>query len=268
MLHPEKRQAWPRRPHFVITLCAALALLIAGCATGNNTTSVGGSGGGGGAGGGGEGGAPPAQIPCSAGDPCDPGAACYNGACAAGCNSDADCGADQFCALDNGQICAPTTLLACPDTSCAPTQVCVQGLCGTVPSGTPCGPSPFNPDSDGCPADSLCLKNVIVDGTLETEPTCYSVPACDEAHPCSPGGAGAVCSIGLVPKKDGGLCIPGGCVSDANCPSGWKCVQGSATLVYGQCTDGAAGHPCAQQEDCDAGLVCDIPVLNEPGTCQ
>ena len=141
----------------------------------------------------------------------------------------------------------------------------MQGLCGTEPTGMPCGASPFG--GDGCGQTSLCLSNVVVDGTLQSGGVCYSLPPCSAAHPCSPGGAGAICSTGLIMgKKD--MCIPGGCATDQNCPSSWKCVPPVGTMGYGNCTDGASGHPCGKTADCQAGLQCYTPVMSMLGTCK
>jgi hypothetical protein len=194
-----------------------------------------------------------------------------NGACTSGCNTDADCKAAQYCALSNGQICVDDTLAACPATPCTPTQVCVEGLCGTIPTGNGCGPSLFG--GDGCQKNELCLNNIVVDGTLQTNPTCYVLPPCEMGHPCTGGGMGALCSDGVIPASmnKSPLCIPGGCETNQDCPTGWKCISGPPMGLYGpigQCTNGAKGEPCDATADCKAGLQCFVPVMDQLGTCK
>jgi hypothetical protein len=256
---------------------AALVLCAVGCATSTSTalgpSSTGtGAAGTGGAGTGGAGtGAGPAVIPCSTHQPCAAGTTCVNGACTAGCNTDADCMSGQYCALTNGQICVDVTNTACPATPCAPTQVCVEGLCGTIPTGNPCGQGLFG--GDGCAMNELCLTDVVVDGTLQTMPTCYTLPPCDMGHPCTPGGMGALCSQGVIMNNmsKSPLCIPGGCETDADCPAKWKCIPGPAMGLYGQigqCTNGEKGEPCDATSDCKAGLMCYVPIMSQLGTCK
>lgn len=81
------------------------------------------------------------------------------------------------------------------------------------------------------------------------------------------GGAGALCSAGLIMGKNA-MCIPGGCATDANCKAAWRCIPGSAMTGYGECTNGASGEPCAKTSDCKAGLQCHVPIVNQPGTCK
>jgi hypothetical protein len=260
--------------------CAVLLAVVAGCAAstsggptgGTGASAAGGGGTGGTAGAAGNGGAAGSgggdvtnQVPCSPGMPCDPGATCVNGLCASGCNTSADCDAGQYCDLTGGQICLDNTLTACPAMPCAPTQVCVEGLCGTVPTGMSCGPSPFG--GDGCMDNELCLSNVVVDGTLQANPVCYVLPPCSAGHPCTPGGNGALCSAGFITGKDD-MCIPGGCATDQDCPASWKCIPGAMMAAYGQCTNGASGQPCGKTADCNAGLQCYTPVLDQLGTCK
>ncbi len=242
----------------VLRLGSALVLAFAGCAT---AATTGGSSGGGG----GDAAAAPMYDACSAGMPCAPGKTCVNGLCASGCNSDSDCGAGQYCALSAGQVCTDVTEVACPATPCAATQVCVGGLCGTEPTGMQCGASPFG--GDGCMNNALCLGNIVVDGKLQTSSICYELPTCSPTHPCTPGGAGALCSTGVIMGKDG-LCIPGGCATDQDCPASWTCVPPVGMMGYGECTDGASGQPCGSASDCKAGLTCYIPVQNMLGTCK
>ena len=157
-----------------------------------------------------------------------------------------------------------------PSSPCAPTQVCVEGLCGTQPSQQTCGPGLFG--GDGCLMNELCLSNVVVDGALVTTATCYVLPPCEKGHPCTPGGMGAICSDGVIgnnmTKTD--LCIPGGCETDQDCPASWKCIAGPAMGLYGpigQCTNGAKGEPCDATTDCKTGLQCFVPVMDQLGTC-
>src|SRR5580692_2580284 len=204
-----------RDVHFARCIGSAVVLGLAGCATAAT------NGGSGGAGGGDGGPPPPHYDACSTDMPCAPGKTCVDGLCAAGCNSDADCGAGEYCALSGGQVCQSTTLIACPATPCAPTQVCVGGICGTEPTGNGCGESPFG--TDGCMANALCLGNIVVDGMLQTMSICYELPPCSSAHPCTVGGAGALCSMGVIMNKDS-MCIPGACATNQDCPPSWTCI--------------------------------------------
>jgi hypothetical protein len=245
----------------------AVVLAVAGCATATvSGISTGtGGGGGGGASTGTTTGTHPVYDACSTGMPCSPGKTCVNGLCEKGCNTDADCATDEYCALSSGQVCQPKTLVACPVTPCAPTQVCVDGICATEPTGMPCGPNPFG--GDGCQMNALCLGNVTVDGMMMSGSVCYVLPTCSATHPCTPGGEGAICSTGLVQGKND-MCIPNGCATDQNCPTGWKCIPPVGTAGYGHCSDGAAGHLCAKTADCQSGLTCYVPVMSMPGTCK
>lgn len=222
-------------------------------------------GGDGGADAGGAGAGGDEMLGCSASQPCPPGTTCHNGACAEGCNSDADCDESEYCALESAQVCQPRELPTCPEVACAPTQACVQGLCATQ-TGTPCGPSPFNPGADGCPDDELCLGQIEVNGVWVETNQCYTLPGCGADYSCPVGADGAICSFGLLGEKDN-FCIPNTCVGPENCPSSMTCVRLSTSDLYGRCSDGEAGSLCASGGDCGSHS-CVITVANQLGNCQ
>jgi hypothetical protein len=129
-----------------------------------------------------------------------------------------------------------------------------------------CGNNPFG--GDGCMNDQICLGNVNVDGMPLMGSVCFSLPPCSTAHPCTPGGMGALCSMGFIMGKSPPQCIPGACATNANCPSGWHCLPAVGGTGYGRCTDGAKGNPCAATADCKSGLQCYTPIQNQLGTCK
>jgi hypothetical protein len=209
--------------------------------------------------------ADPPPVGCSATMPCEAGEACHNGACADGCNDDADCAADEYCALELGQLCQPREAATCPASACATTQSCVNGMCGTQ-TGTPCGPSPFDPTADGCPSDAMCLEQIHVDGVLVDARQCYTLPACRPDLTCPVGVAGAVCSAGVMPDKDP-FCIPGLCLGPEHCPEAFHCVRRATNDPLGRCGDGSTGSLCATPADCVGGS-CVILTPGLLGTCQ
>lgn len=244
-----------RYPRFA-SMIPALAMAFIGCAQAAIDGGMGGAGGTNAIG--------PQAEGCTETIACKPGTTCHNGACAKGCNRDEDCEANDYCAIESGQVCQPKAPSSCPDASCANTQACLDGLCGTQLN-QPCGPSPFTM-ADGCPPNAVCLSQVGVDGTIVDISQCYTFPSCGADGACPVGEHGALCTAGLIGDKDP-VCLPGACLGKENCPNDAQCVRLASSLVYGRCTSGAANSLCATGADC-ASSMCVIQTPGLYGTCK
>jgi hypothetical protein len=169
------------------------------------------------------------ELPCSPSRDCPSGQFCFNGICALGCNSGGDCAEGQYCDTDGDRLCHDSQVHTCPDTPCAETQECVNGLCSTPSTDTDCTPRPDG--NDGCDAYSLCIE------VEEGAPSCYSFPACPESGDCPVGTVGAVCNDGIVPNKER-ICLSGLCQEPSHCPPAWSCMRITPADVVGFCFPG------------------------------
>lgn len=182
---------------------------------------------------------------CTARAPCPAGGKCVNGLCHEGCAMDSDCPKEQFCDMVD-YLCHERAVTACPATPCATSQICVNGLCSTPPSGQICGPSPFTM-ADGCPRTAICLADAMVDGMRVHDHECYTLPDCPPEAQCP---HGSICNDGIFPDK-ARMCLAGICKVPADCLGGWQCVFVSdPTTSYGQCTDGKPGSVCTNPSHC------------------
>jgi hypothetical protein len=201
---------------------------------------------------------------CTTHSPCPPGGMCFNGICYTGCAKDTDCRPGQYCDTTGDFLCHEISVSSCPDTPCATSQVCANGLCSTPPPGMMCGiTSPFQ-KLDGCGHDAVCLANALVDGMRVPANQCYTFPSCSQDGSCP---RGSVCNNGIFMDK-GRMCLGGVCKVNADCLKGWVCVfAGDPSITYGQCTDGSSGSVCSKGGDC-VSVVCNAPYPGAFGACK
>lgn len=221
-----------------------------------------------------------------------------------GSNADTDCSNPDTCSA--GGVCQPNNEpdgVACTtDNNVCTNDVCAAGLCAHNPVtvGTSCGNNNTtdcdNPDS--CDAAGVCQANRDPAGTPcgNMNPTgpCDLPDICDGAGACSPNPApdttpcpdatfcdgvetctGGVCSAtGPNPcppnttctEAGGGMCVAGGCTSDAQCNDTNDCTNDSCVIATGTCLNTAktVGTPCGSpaMSNCDSPDTC-----NSGGTC-
>ncbi len=167
---------------------------------------------------------------------CEPAPAC--GPDPSGCAGDGDCGA--------GEVCRATD--RCPPVNCA----CIGGdwqcdaACGgeCVPAGACAGPNPAGCTGDGdCPADHRCL----------------AAPEQCLSSGCLCGDGGWVC----LPDCGGGVCQPQvgcegrnpqGCVADADCAGGARCVVEADVCRPTGCRCDAGAGVWACDSACGGGI--------------
>ncbi len=194
---------------------------------------------------------------CSTLSPCSSGQICVNGICATGCNSNADCPETQYC--DNGSAhstnkCIDKKVSTCASNGqCAEYQQCSKGMCVAKPTeeerqqaeactvtSTSVGTSATASSSavstgasaDQCNQFSVCIEGS--DNTGAANAFCSAFPGCPQDGLCPPN---SVCNEGYWPDK-GRMCLPGFCVTNANCESGYECkMQGvlSFSAALGLC---------------------------------
>lgn len=200
---------------------------------------------------------PCAGISCNAGETCVNGTCASNDPCAGiSCNAgetcvNGTCTSNDPCAgisCDAGETCNNGACVSndpCAGVSCNAGEVCNNGSC--VPTTTSCIPNATA--QDGCPVDHICVFDA------NDDPVCFKFPACDAQNSCDPGIEGAVCSTEFINGKSP-QCLPNTCIDDTNCPNTWKCVifQGDPA---GFCDTGEFGSFCTNNQDCNAGLICD-----------
>ncbi len=171
--------------------------------------------------------------------------------------------ADTLFAADTG---ARTDSNSSPACRCAAGQVCAAGFCVPTPSDQICGTNPFGDDM--CGASAVCMSDIIVDGTKQTNRKCYAFPACGTDGSCPIGSHGAVCNVvsdaRIFPDK-GPVCLATLCLSPANCPSGQRCVRGPVSS-FGRCTDGSPDSYCTDPSHCMSGICRQLGAGNV-GTC-
>ena len=109
------------------------------------------------------------------------------------------------------------------------------------------------------------MQNLVVNDEPLGVEACYTFPPCPPSYECPVGPYGSLCSFGVLEDKDP-MCVPGMCLSEANCPEGWICVKGDDTANHGYCTDGRAGASCYAGPDCQSG-VCESVASGYVGNC-
>ncbi len=236
---------------------------------------------------------------CNTADQCAPGEGCYTGHCGA-CLYDDECRAGETCDPNTG-VCGTGGSGGGGCTSnaqCGAGQVCVSGSCGACTSSTQCDAglicdstgSCVNGGTGGCTSNSQCGGGqVCLSGACSD---CSSSTQCDVGGVCSGGrcttgstGSGGLgnacttnseCGAGFVCLGDGtsGICsrpcIGSGKGGDADCPTGYGCINyetgsldglslcnGAAQLdaTYpGQPFDMAPGSSCAAGNGCQTSV--------------
>ena len=225
---------------------------------------------------------------CSATGKCGIGLYCLYGICkktngniGSGCDSHTDCLSGSICHFETGKCEEGTYNINADcnlDEECGPGLICDEYTQKCKPTsgenGQPCGndidcgvgmicddetktcqKGDANPNAP-CAKEEDCGNGLTCDLTLEP-PICVG-EECAQQSDC---GAGLICDMSLEPPKcivtaDGSRAV---CYTDSDCSAGFYCDEF-------RCTNGMnkEGDPCEMQEDCGAGLICNM----EEGKCQ
>lgn len=181
---------------------------------------------------------------------CEPGLACIEGSCEA-CTSDGHCLREETCspASNRCEFRAGWGNECTVHEHCPLGRYCVQGLCLATDLSTPCG------NQGQCPEGMRCNHRVGNPPVCEEDLGCMDNDDCAEGEVCNPGTTR--CEPGCTPENQAEvcqareLCVDGRCVEcqgDEDCAAGLECDV-DAGLCVGE------GN-CFTDRDCPAGEVC------------
>jgi len=179
---------------------------------------------------------------CVLNSDCQAPATCSAGVCRVDCVEDRDCLAPLSC---QEGVCAmgPDALTCGADSDCPVGSECLQGTCETVEG--------FCQQNGDCPSGSACSRET--NRCFEDE----GGRPCQDVSDCF---ADEVCVDGLCQRQS----EPQGCVSDADCPEAFICVDaacaqgcaGDGECPQGQVCQQGRCQSCTSDEDCAEGLSC------------
>jgi hypothetical protein len=192
---------------------------------------------------------------CQVAEQCPAGQGCYSGHCGA-CLDDAECRSGETCDPQTGVCDTSTPPVTCTSTAqCTGGRVCVDSNCVNCTSTTQCDAYQV------CDAGRCKSNGVLPPAAGELGAACTGPGTCNPGLMCLETATQSTCTRTCIGSGNGG---------DADCPSGWACVNFDSGALDGVmlCESAAMlpaeypGQPFSQRPggSCASGNVCQTSI--------